>query len=62
LGKVTGTPPKKAGPKSTKDFESKSQRMSVDDPQRTKQISKFRKEGAFDNKVKMFMDKPEYDG
>lgn len=58
---MTNTPPKKEGPKSSKDYDSKSQRMSVDEPQRVKQNSKFRKEGRFDNKVKLFMEKPEYD-
>lgn len=59
---MTCTPPKNTGPKSNKDFENKSQRMSLDEPQRQKQSVKKQKEGTFKNKVKLFMEKAEFDG
>lgn len=60
---MTCTPPKKIGPKSSKDDENKSQRMSIYEPQRQKpSVKKMQKEGNFKNKVKLFMEKPEFDG
>lgn len=60
---MTCTPPKKIGPKSSKDYENKSQRMSIDEPQRQKpSVKKMQKEDNFKNKVKLFMEKPEFDG
>lgn len=54
--------PKKVGPKSSKDFENKSQRNSVDEPSYShKMIKKGSKGPGFDKKVKMFMDKSEID-
>ena len=50
------TPPKTLGPKSTKDFDNKSGRYSIDEPQNkaSKKASKI----GFDRKIKLFMDKP----
>ena len=58
---MTRTPPKTTGPKSTKDYDSKSQKYSIDDAQ-NKRTKKATKAPGFDRKIKLFMDKSEVDG
>ena len=58
---MTRTPPKQIGPKSTKDFDNKSQRYSIDDGQ-NKMSKKSSKAPGFDRKIKLFMERQEHDG
>ena len=55
------TPTKTSGPKSSKDYDNKSLRYSIDEPQ-NKMSKKGSKAPGFDRKIKLFMDKPEVDG
>jgi hypothetical protein len=57
---MTRTPPKRAGPKSSKEFDSKSQRYSIDEAQN--KPKKSTKGQGFNRKIQLFMDKPENDG
>lgn len=62
--KTTNTPPKTTGPKSTHDFDHKSQRHSVDEtsqPKKPLQAGRKAKEQSFESKIKMFMERNEVD-
>lgn len=59
--KVNRTSNKVSGTKSSKDYDSKSIRYSIDEPQNKNQ-KKMSKAPGFDRKIKQFMEKPEIDG
>lgn len=62
--KTTNTPPKTVGPKSTHELDNKSPRLSVDDisqPKKPFNPKKSTKEQAFENKIKIFMERNEVD-
>jgi hypothetical protein len=62
--KTTNTPPKTTGPKSTHEFDHKSQRHSVDEtsqPKKPPQPGRKVKEQSFESKIKMFMERNEVD-